>query len=97
MNLTPTQMRRSSLYRGLLITLCIGGYAWVFGKPGISFSQMFLVGVGLQLLALAVRHFVPADRVPTAMYVLDLLIDGATVFAFALGVYGGILNVPFDS
>jgi hypothetical protein len=97
MDLTPTQMRRSSIYRGLLIALCIGGYAWVFDTPGASFTQMFLVGVGLQLLALAVRRFVPPERLPFAQYVLDLLIDGATVFVFALGVYGGILNVPFDS
>lgn len=96
MDLTPTQMRRSSLYRGILISLCIGGYAWVFHKPGVSFSEMFLVGVALQLLALAVRRFVAPDRLPLAMYVFDLLIDGATVLVFALGVFGGILNVPSD-
>lgn len=96
MDLTPTQMRRSTLYRGILISLCIGGYAWVFHKPGVSFSEMFLVGVALQVLALVVRRFVPPDRLPHAMYVLDLLIDGATVFVFALGVYGGILNNPSD-
>jgi hypothetical protein len=96
MDLTPTQMKRSSLYRGVLIALCVGGYAWVFDRPGASFTQMFLVGVGLQLLALAVRRVVPADRVPQTMYVLDLLIDGATVFVFALGVYGGILQMPSD-
>ena len=96
MDLTPVQMRRSTLYGGILISLCIGGYAWVFHKPGVSFAGMFLVGVALQVLALVVRRFVPPDRLPTAMYVLDLLIDGATVFVFALGVYGGILNAPSD-
>jgi hypothetical protein len=96
MDLTPTQMRRSSLVRGLFISLCIGGYAWVFHKPGASFTEMFLVGVALQVLALLLRRFVPPDRLPLAMYVLDLLIDGATVFVFALGVYGGILNAPSD-
>ena len=96
MYLTPTQMRRSSMYRGILIALCIGGYAWVFHQPGASFTQMFLVGVGLQVLALVVRRLVPPDRVPYAMYVLDLLIDGATVLVFALGVYGGILKIPSD-
>jgi hypothetical protein len=96
MDLTPAQMRRSSLYRAVLIALCIGGYAWVFHKPEASFSQMFLVGVLLQGLALLVRRFVPADRLPHAMYVLDLLIDGATVLVFALGVYGGVLRIPSD-
>jgi len=96
MDLTPTQMRRSSLYRGILIALCIGGYAWAFRQPGASLTELFLVGVGLQVVALIVRRVVPADRLPYAMYVLDLLIDGATVFVFALGVYGGILSVPGD-
>jgi hypothetical protein len=96
MDPTPAQMRRSSLYRGLLISLCIGGYAWVFHQPGASFPEMFLVGVALQVLALVLRRFVPPDRLPHAMYVLDLLIDGATVFVFALGVYGGILQIPSD-
>ncbi|MEO8063320.1 MAG: hypothetical protein ABI821_11295 [Pseudomonadota bacterium] len=95
-DLTQTQMRRGTLFRGILIALCIGGYAWVFHQPGASFTQMFLVGVGLQLLALVVRRFVPPDRLPHAMYVLDLLIDGATVLAFALGVFGGILSAPSD-
>jgi hypothetical protein len=89
-------MQRSSLYRGILIALCIGGYAWVFKQPGASFTQMFLVGIGLQLLALAVRRLVPPDRLPHALYVFDLLVDGATVFVFALGVYGGILQMPSD-
>jgi hypothetical protein len=96
MDLTPTQMRRSSMYRGILIALCIGGYAKVFHQPGASLSEMFLVGVGLQVLGLIVRRFVPPEHLPRAMYVLDLLIDGATVFAFALGVYGGILKAPSD-
>jgi hypothetical protein len=96
MELTPTQMGRSSLYRGIFISLCIGGYAWVFHKPGVSFAGMFLVGVALQVLALVVRRFVPADRLPVVMYVFDLLVDGATVFVFALGVYGGILDSPSD-
>ena len=92
MDLTPTQMRRSSLYRGLLISLCIGGYAWVFHKPGASFTELFLVGVALQVLALLVRRFVPPDRLPQAMYIFELLVDGATVLLFALGVFGGILS-----
>jgi hypothetical protein len=96
MDLTPTQMRRSSMYRAILIALCIGGYAWVFHRPGASLTEMFLVGVALQVMGLVVRHFVPSDRLPQAMYILDLLIDGATVLVFALGVFGGILNTPAD-
>jgi hypothetical protein len=96
MDLTPTEMGRSTLYRGILISLCIGGYAWVFHRPAASLTEMFLVGVALQVLGLVVRRFVPPDRLPHAMYVFDLLIDGATVFVFALGVYGSVLSIPSD-
>ena len=88
--------RRASIIRGVFFSLCIAGYAWAFKKPAASLTEMFLVGAALQLAAFCLRRFVPADRLPQAMNVFELLVDGATVFAFALGVYGGILNAPRD-
>jgi hypothetical protein len=88
--------RRASILRGVFFSLCIAGYAWVFKKPAASFTEMFLVGAALQLAAFCLRRFVPPDRLPQAMIIFELLVDGATVLVFALGVYGGILNVPRD-
>jgi len=93
---TPEQMRRSSAFRGLVIAVLIAAYGWFFKQPGASLTGMFLAGAAMQVLVIAIRKFVPADSVPRALDVLELLVDGATVLVFALGVYGGIVRLPAD-
>ena len=93
---SPREMRISSNVRGLVITALIAAYGWVFKQPGASFTQMLLVGAALQLAVICLRRFVPADRLPQAMNVFELLADGATVFVFVLGVYGGLARMPPD-
>jgi hypothetical protein len=89
-------MRRSSAFRGVFIALLLAGYAWAFHQPGATLTQTFLIGIALQLLIFGLRRFVPAANLSAAMYVFELLVDGATVLLFALGVYGGILHLPTD-
>lgn len=79
--------------RGLAIAVFIGLYAWFMRQPEGSFAVSLLVGAGLQILVLALRRFVPADRLPQAMYVFEYLVDGVSVLMFALGVFGGIAKM----
>ena len=61
-----------------------------------SLKSAFLVAAGLQLAVLVLRRVVPPEQMPEAMHVFELLVDGGTILAFALGVYGGILRTPAD-
>jgi hypothetical protein len=85
--------RWSSGGRGVAIAVFIGLYAWFMRQPEGSFTASLLVGAAVQILVLALRKFVPADRLPQAMYVFEYLADGVSVLMFALGVFGGIANV----
>jgi hypothetical protein len=84
--------RWSSGGRGVAIAVLIGLYGWFMRQPAGSFAVGLLVGAGLQILVLALRRFVPADRLPQAMYVFEFVADGVTVLMFALGVFGGIAS-----
>ena len=53
-------------------------------------SVGLLIAAGVQIMVIALRRFVPADRLPQAMYVFEYIADGVTVLLFALGVFGGI-------
>ena len=92
----PRDLRISSTLRGVFVALVIAIYAWVFRQPGASWTQMLLVGAALQAAVLLLRRFVPRDRLPQAMYVFELVVDGITVLVFALGVFGGIVRMPQD-
>jgi len=98
--MNPDESARSARFgaavRGVFIALCMSGYAWVFHQPMASWKSTFLIGGGLQLLVIVLRRVVPQDQQPQAMYVFELLVDGATVLMFALGVFGGILQGPAD-
>ena len=82
--------RFSSGGRGVAIAVFIGLYGWYMRLPEGSFAVSLLVGAGLQILVLALRRWVPADRQPEAMYVFEYIADGVSVLMFALGVFGGI-------
>lgn len=85
-------MRVSSAVRGMLIALLVGAYFWLTGAPAGSFTVSLLIAAGLQVAVVALRRTVPPDYLPQAMNVFELLVDAATVLAFALGVYGGLLR-----
>ena len=82
--------RWSSGGRGVLIAVLIGIYGWIVREPAGSLTVSLLIAAGVQVLVLAVRHLVPADRLPQAMSIFELIADGVTVLLFALGVFGGI-------
>jgi hypothetical protein len=65
-------------------------YGWFMGVPAGSGNVSLLAAAGLQFLVIALRRFVPADRLPQALYVFEIVADGVTVLLFALGVFGGI-------
>jgi Na+-transporting NADH:ubiquinone oxidoreductase subunit NqrB len=95
-NESARSARRGAAIRGIFITLCMSGYAWVFHQPTASWKSAFLVGGGLQLLVIVLRRVVPPEHQSQVMNVFELLVDGATVLMFALGVFGGILHGPAD-
>ena len=89
---TTRQLRLGSTTRGVIIAVLIGFYGYVMDQPGTSFTVSLLVAAGLQVGVLLLRRFVSPDLLPQAMYLLEMLADAATVFLFALGVYGGMLR-----
>jgi hypothetical protein len=93
---TTRQLRLSSTTRGILIAVLIGFYSYVMDHPGASFTASLLVAAGLQVGVLLLRRFVTPDLLPQAMYLLEMLADAATVFLFALGVYGGMLRYGLE-
>ena len=89
----PRDLRIASWMRGIFIGALILVYGWFVNAPEGSFTQMFLVGAGIQLLIIVSRKFVPPDSAPLAQYIFELIADGVTVLTFALGVFGGIARV----
>ena len=94
---TTRQLRLGSTIRGLIIAALIGFYGFVMDQPGASLTAALLIAAGLQLAVLVTRRLVAADAMPQAMYLLELLVDAATVFLFALGVFGGVFKVGYDT
>ena len=88
--------RFSQWTRGTIMGALIAVYAWVMHIPQASFTVGLLVAAGLQLLVMALRRLVPPEQLPQAMEIFELLVDGVTVFLFALSVYGGIVNLPAE-
>ena len=74
----------------MIIAVLIGIYGWIMRDGEASPTVSLLVAAGVQIVVIAVRHLVPADRQPEAMSVVELIADGVTVLLFALGVFGGI-------
>ena len=92
----PHEMRLSNTARGIFIAVLIGAYSWVFHQPAASLTWSFLAAAGIQLVVIALRRLVPPANLPVVLYVFELIADAATVFMFALGVYGGILKVATE-
>ena len=89
----PRDLRIASWTRGVLIGALIVFYGWFVKAPEGSFTQMFLVGAGVQLLIIVLRRFVPPDYAPQAQYIFEMIADGVTVLTFALGVFAGLARV----
>jgi hypothetical protein len=89
----PRDWRRGAAFRSFVIAALLGIYAWVAGQPRESFAKLLLVAVALQVGVLVLQKFVPPSQLPKALYVYELLIDGATVLLFALAVFGGIASM----
>jgi multisubunit Na+/H+ antiporter MnhB subunit len=83
-------LRISSAIRGLIIGGLIAGYAYLHQQPGATFTAALLIGAALQLSVMLLRKFVPTFLIPKALHVFELVVDGATVLLFALGVFGGM-------
>jgi hypothetical protein len=107
-----------AFFRGALITYGVAFFSWWFSRtlpsdetlrdwtPGSVY--MIAVGLGLQLLMLAVKWFVarcerdrgmagtlsPTTLSPTAVAVVQLLIDGVTVLLFAIATFRSIAIIP---
>jgi hypothetical protein len=90
MNHSTGELRLGSGIRSGFIAVLIGIYGWITRGPAGSLTVTLLIAAGVQLVVIALRRFVPADRLPAAMHVYEYIADGITVFLFALGVFGGI-------
>ena len=90
---TADERRFSSGGRGVVIAVMIAFYGWFMNVPAGSASVSLLAAAGVQLLVIALRRFVPADRLPQALYIFEYVADGVTVLLFALGVFGGIARL----
>src|SRR4051812_13161770 len=86
--------RWSSTLRGIAIAVMIGVYAWFSGQPRGSLTRLMLVAAAIQVGVILLQRFVPADQLPKALYLFEMLVDGATVLCFALGVYTSIAHLP---
>lgn len=90
---TPRQLRLGSTIRGLIIGALAALYGLVFNEPGVSLVELLLLAAGLQVGVLLLRRFVAAESQPQALHLLELIVDGATVLLFAVGVFGGVARL----
>jgi hypothetical protein len=88
---TPRQMRVGTVVRGVIIGALIAVYSWVMELSG-SWAELLIVAAAVQFALIIARRFVPADRMPQAMYIIEMIADGVTVLLFAVGVLGGSIS-----
>jgi hypothetical protein len=91
---SESSLRSSSMVRGVAIGALMATYAWATHQSTGSYKSGLIVAIALQLAVLAVRRFVPTEQIGRAIYICEMLADGATVLLFALGVYGGTMSIP---
>jgi hypothetical protein len=82
--------RLSSIARGVIIGALMAFYYYVMHQPGATLTASLLVGAALQLAVVLLRRFVPGYLQSQAIWLFELLVDAATVFLFAMSVFGGI-------
>ncbi len=93
---SPREMRRSSALRGVIIAALLAFYGFVMRQPAASFTVALLIAAAMQGAVLVARRVVPPQHFAQTSYVIELLVDAATVCLFALAVYGGILHAGYD-
>lgn len=93
MNDPAHERRWSSSGRGVIIAAFIATYGLLMRGPAGSLTVSLLFAAAVQVAVIALRRFVPADRLPQAMYVFEFIADGVTILLFALGVFGGIARI----
>jgi hypothetical protein len=86
-------LRVASWVRGLFIAALVLAYGWFVRDAQASMTGSFLVGLVLQVAIVVARRFVPAEVLPQAQYLFEMIADGVTVLMFALGVFGGIARL----
>ncbi len=91
---TPRQMRLSTTVRGIIITVLIALYSWIFKQSGGSLAVALLIGAAVQIAVVVVRRIVPAAHRPQTIHIVELIADGVTVLLFAVGVLGAISAMP---
>jgi hypothetical protein len=96
MDYSSRDVRVGATMRSVFIAVLVAGYAWVSRQPAASLTITFLIAAGLQLVVIALRRFVPPDRLPQAIYIFEIIVDGLSVLLFSLGVFGGILKPAAD-
>jgi hypothetical protein len=89
-------LRRGSVFRGLVIAVMVAAYGWFMHQPGTSFRTSFLIAIALQVVLILLKRIVPHDQLPQALYAYETFADGVTVPLFARGVFGGIQSIPRD-
>ena len=94
MNATPRQVRIGNIMRGVAIAVLLTAYGFLMPYPQVSFKVMFLIGASLQLAIIFARKFVPPELMPQVQNACELIADGATILAFALGIFGAIGQMP---
>jgi hypothetical protein len=93
---SPRDLRMASGVRGVVIAVLLIGYGYVMHQPTVSFAASFLIAAAMQIAVIVARRVLPRGQWAMAQYVLEFIADGATVFLFALGVYGGILQTAYN-
>jgi len=96
MNETPEarDVRRGAAFRSFMIGTLIAAYAWFMHQPAASFRWSFLIAIALQIVLIVLKRVVPYDQLPKVLDAYETVADGVTVLMFALGVFGGIVNLP---
>ncbi|MBB6095576.1 hypothetical protein HNQ60_004466 [Povalibacter uvarum] len=100
--------RNSGLVRTALITYGVAGLSWLLSRSPLhqaaeglggfaSARLLFFVGVAVQLVLLIARqlikrHNADHDVATQALDIVDLIGDAVTVFVFALGTLGAVLD-----
>src|SRR4051794_4863532 len=89
-------LRRGLAFRSFVIAAMIAAYGGFMHQPAASFRASFLIAIALQAGLIALKRWVPHDRLPKALFAYETFADGVTVLLFALGVFGGIQAIPQD-
>ena len=87
------EMRLSTTVRGVIIGALIAGYSWLMRLPE-SWAELLIAAAAVQFAVILARRFAPAEKMPQAIYIVEMIADGVTVLLFAVSVLGPIMRMP---